>query len=252
MTTEIAPPGGRRLNGPDLRHTVDYKWIALTNTTMGAVLATIDASIMLIAMPDVFRGIGLDPLQPINSFYLLWMILGYLVVTSVLVVSLGRLGDLFGRVRMYTLGFAIYTVASLILAITWMSGAEAAMFLVVMRMVQGVGAAFILANSAAILTDAFPSHQRGLALGINNVAGISGTFLGLVLGGVLAPINWRLIFLVSVPFGIAGTLWARYRLREFASRSRSGIDWIGNLSFAAGLVLFMVGVTDGIQPYGRQ
>ena len=228
---------------------IDYKWIALTNTTMGALLATIDASIMLIAMPDVFRGIGLDPLLPSNSFYLLWMILGYLVVSSVLVVSFGRLGDLFGRVRMYTLGFAIYTVASLILTLTWLTGTEGALFLVVMRMVQGVGAAFILANSAAILTDAFPSHQRGLALGINNVAGISGTFLGLVLGGILAPINWRLIFLVSVPFGIAGTLWAYYRLRESTIRTRVGIDWLGNVTFAAGLVLVMIGITYGIQPY---
>ena len=121
---------------------IDYKWIALTNTTMGALLATIDASIMLIAMPDVFRGIGLDPLLPSNSFYLLWMILGYLVVSSVLVVSFGRLGDLFGEVRMYTLGFAVYTIASLILTVTWLTGTEGALFLVVMRMVQGIGAAF--------------------------------------------------------------------------------------------------------------
>ncbi len=191
---------------------------------MGALLATIDASIMLIAMPDIFRGIGLDPLLPSNSFYLLWMILGYLVVSSVLVVSFGRLGDLFGQVRMYTLGFAVYTIASLILSVTWLTGTEGALFLVVMRMVQGIGAAFIMANSAAILTDAFPPHQRGLALGCNNVAGIRGTFLGLVLGGVLAPINWRLMFLVSVPFGIAGTLSACYRLRESGVRTSVGID----------------------------
>ena len=229
---------------------IDYKWIALTNTTMGALLATIDASIMLIAMPDVFRGIGLDPLLPSNSFYLLWMILGYLVVSSVLVVSFGRiLVTSSAEFRMYTLGFAIYTVASLILTVTWLTGTEGALFLVIMRMVQGLGAAFIMANSAAILTDAFPSHQRGLALGINNVAGISGTFLGLVLGGILAPINWRLIFLVSVPFGIAGTLWAYFRLRESGVRTHVGIDWLGNVTFAAGLVLVMIGITYGIQPY---
>ncbi|MDE3025194.1 MAG: MFS transporter, partial [Acidobacteriota bacterium] len=139
----------------------EYKWIALSNVTLGVLLATLDASIVLIAMPDIFRGIHLSPLEPGNSFYLLWMILGYLVVTSVLVVGLGRLGDLFGRVRMYTLGFAIYTVASLLLTIDWMHGQAGADWLIGFRLVQGVGAAFLIANSAAILTDAFPANQRG-------------------------------------------------------------------------------------------
>jgi MFS family permease len=229
-----------------------YKWTALANTTLGIVMATIDSSIMLIAMPDIFRGIHLDPLLPGNSFYLLWMILSYLVVGSVLVVSLGRLGDIFGRVRMYNLGFLLYTIASILLSITWMSGREAAIYLVVMRVFQGVGAAFITANSAAILTDAFPENQRGLALGINNVAGISGTFVGLVLGGLLAPIQWRLVFLVSVPFGIAGTLWSHYRLRETPkSGAHARIDWWGNITFAVGLILIMVGITYGIEPYGH-
>jgi MFS family permease len=133
-----------------------YKWIALSNTTLGVLLATIDASITLIAMPAIFRGIHLDPLQPANSFYLLWMILGFLVVSSVLIVSLGRLGDMFGRVRMYNLGFVVYTLASLLLTIDWMTGSSGAMFLIVFRIVQGVGAAFLLANAAAIITDAFP------------------------------------------------------------------------------------------------
>ena len=185
-----------------------YKWVALSNTTLGVLLATIDASIMLIAMPDIFRGIRLDPLQAGNSFYLLWMILGFLVVSSVLVVGVGRLGDLYGRVRMYNLGFVVYTVASLLLTIDWMHGRAGADWLIVFRIVQGVGAAFLIGNSAAILTDAFPPNQRGLALGITNVVGISGQFIGLVLGGVLAPIDWRLIFLVSVPFGVFGTVWS--------------------------------------------
>ncbi|HUZ82117.1 MAG TPA: MFS transporter, partial [Gaiellaceae bacterium] len=171
-----------------------YKWVALSNVTLGVLLATLDASIVLIAMPDIFRGIHLSPLRPGNSFYLLWMILGYVVVTSVLVVGLGRLGDLFGRVRMYTLGFAIYTVASILLTIDWMHGSAGADWLIGFRLVQGVGAAFLIANSAAILTDAFPSHQRGLALGLNNVVGISGQFIGLLLGGLLAPVSWRLVF----------------------------------------------------------
>jgi len=227
-----------------------YKWVALTNTTAGVLLATIDASILIIAMPDIFRGIHLDPLVPGNSVYLLWLILGYLVTGSVLVVSVGRLGDMYGRVRMYNLGFVIYTVASLFLTIDWMTGHEGALWLLVWRVVQGIGGAFLVGNSGAILTDAFPAHQRGLALGINNVAGISGTFIGLVIGGVLAPVNWRLVFLISVPTGIFGTIWAYRRLHDLSERTKQPIDWPGNLTFAAGLILVMVGVTYGIQPYG--
>jgi MFS family permease len=227
-----------------------YKWVALSNTTLGVLLATIDGSIVLIAMPDVFRGIRLDPLRPGNSFYLLWMILGFLVVSSVLVVSLGRLGDLYGRVRMYNLGFVVYTLSSLLLTVDPFHGAVGADWLIGFRLLQGVGAAFLVANSVAILTDAFPPNQRGLALGINNVVGISGMFVGLVLGGVLAPVDWRLIFLVSVPFGLAGTIWSYRSLREIGVRSRAPIDWPGNLTFAAGLVLVMIGITYGIRPYG--
>jgi MFS family permease len=229
-----------------------YKWVALSNTTLGVLLATIDGSIVLIAMPDIFRGIRLDPLQPGNSFYLLWMILGFLVVSSVLVVSLGRLGDLYGRVRMYNLGFVVYTLASLLLTIDWLHGRAGADYLIGFRILQGIGAAFLVANSVAILTDAFPANQRGLALGINNVVGISGMFIGLVLGGVLAPINWRLIFLVSVPFGLLGTVWSYRSLREIGVRSREPIDWPGNVTFAAGLVLVMIGITYGIRPYHDQ
>ena len=227
-----------------------YKWVVLSNTTLGVLMATIDLSIMLIALPDIFRGIGIDPLAPRNSFYLLWMILGFMIVTSVLVVSLGRLGDMYGRVRIYNLGFAVYTFFSLLLAITWLSGTAAALWLVIMRVFQGVGAAMLIANSAAIITDAFPEDERGMALGINQVAGISGSFLGLILGGVLAPINWRLIFLVSVPFGLFGTVWAYRSLREVPRHTKARLDWPGNLTFALGLVAIMVGITYGIQPYG--
>ena len=227
-----------------------YKWVALSVTTVGVVLATIDSSIMLIAMPDIFRGIKLDPLIPGNSVYLLWMILSFLVVSSVLVVSLGRLGDIFGRVRMYNLGFVIYTISSLVLTIDWLTGPPGATYLIIGRVFQGVGAAFLVANSAAILTDAFPSNQRGLALGINNVAGISGMFIGLILGGLLAPIDWRLVFLISVPFGAFGTVWAYVRLRELGTHRRAPIDWLGNITFAGGLILVMVGISYGIQQYG--
>ncbi len=227
-----------------------YKWLVLTNTTIGVLLATIDSSIMLIAMPDIFRGVKLNPLAPGNTFYLLWMILGFLIVSSVLVVSLGRLGDMFGRVRMYNLGFVIYTVASLVLTLDPLKGPPGAMWLIIGRIFQGVGAAFLVANSAAILTDAFPSNQRGLALGINNIAGISGSFIGLILGGILGAIDWRLVFLVSVPFGLLGTVWSYVNLRELGERHKAKIDWAGNLTFAVGLILIMVGITYGLEPGG--
>ncbi len=242
--------GDARGTAPRLAGADRYKWIALSNTTLGVLMATIDASIMLIALPDIFRGIRIDPLLPSNSFYLLWMILSFLVVSSVLVVSLGRLGDMYGRVKMYNLGFAVYTFFSLLLTVTWMSGAAAAWWLVIMRIFQGVGAAFLIANSSAILTDAFPEHQRGMALGINQVAGISGSFVGLVLGGVLAPIDWRLIFLVSVPIGLFGTVWAYLKLHEVPRRHTGHIDWAGNVTFGLGLVGIMIGITYGIQPSG--
>src|ERR1700741_3166325 len=227
-----------------------YKWIALSTTTLGGLLATLDASITLIAMPDIFRGIGIDPLVASNSFYLLWMILGYLVVTSVLIVSLGRLGDMYGRVRIYNMGFVIYTVASLFLTIDWMTGTAGATYLIVFRIVQGLGGACLLANSAAIITDAFPANQRGMALGINNIVGVSGMFVGLVLGGLLAPIDWRLVFLISVPVGLFGTVWGYLKLEGRSTPRRSPIDWWGNVTFALGLVLAMVAVTHGIRPYG--
>ena len=206
-------------NGPSRSAVSDnYKWTALFISTLGMLMATIDGSITLIALPDIFRGIGIDPLKAGNSFFLLWMILGFLVVTSVLVTSLGRLGDIYGRVRMYNLGFAVYTFFSLLLTITWMSGEAAGIWLIVMRIFQGVGAAMLMANSGAILTDAFPRGQRGTAMGINQAAAMGGMFIGLVLGGVLAPINWRLIFLVSVPIGLFGTVWGYMKLRELDAR----------------------------------
>ena len=234
----------------DARANERHKWSALFITTLGMLMATIDASIVLIALPDIFRGIHLDPLLPSNTFFLLWMILGFLIVTSVLVVSFGRLGDLYGRVRMYNLGFAVFTFFSLLLSITWLTGTAGGIWLIVMRIFQGVGAALLMANSAAILTDAFPPDRRGFALGINQAAAISGTFIGLLLGGLLAPINWRLIFLVSVPIGLFATVWGYFSLNEVESGSRARIDWAGNVTFAIGLILVMVGITYGIEPYG--
>ena len=234
---------------PGAVRTDRYKWTALFVVTLGMLMATIDSSIVLIAMPAIFKGIGLDPLQPGNSFYLLWMILGFLVVTSVLVVSLGRLGDMYGRVRIYNAGFAIFTVFSALLSITWMHGHAAGLWLIIMRLFQALGAAMLMANSSAILTDAFPRDQRGLAMGVNQAAAFSGTFIGLIVGGLLAPFDWRLIFLVSVPVGLLGTVWGYTRLRELGERHRSHVDWRGNATFAVGMVLVMVGLTYGIEPY---
>jgi MFS family permease len=229
---------------------LDYKWVALSNTTLGVLMVTINQSIILIALPDIFRGIRLDPLEPGNTSYLLWMILGFLVVTAVLVVSLGRLGDMYGRVKMYNLGFAVFTAFSILLSITWMHGSAGALWLIGMRVGQGIGGALLFANSSAIITDAFPRDQRGLALGINTVAGIAGSFLGLVLGGLLAPIEWRMVFLVSVPVGLFATVWAYRKLVETGERHAARIDWWGNSTFAVGLIAVMVGITYGIQPYG--
>ena len=233
-----------------MRGKLEYKWVALTNTTLGMLMATINASILLIALPDIFRGIHIDPLAPGNTSYLLWLILGFLVVMAVLMVSLGRLGDIYGRVRMFNLGFAVFTVFSILLSISWMHGAAGALWLILMRVGQGVGGALLFANSSAILTDAFPHDQRGLALGVNSIAAIAGSFLGLVLGGVLAPIAWRLVFLVSVPIGVVATIWAYHSLRELGERRPARIDWWGNATFALGLVGVMIGITYGIQPHG--
>ena len=178
----LSPSGARAAEvGPH------YKWIALSNTTLGVLMATINQSIVLIALPDIFRGIGLNPLSPGNTSYLLWMFMGFLVVSAVLVVSFGRLGDMFGRVRMYNMGFAIFSVASIFLTVTWMHGSSAALWLIIWRVVQGIGGAFLFANSAAILTDAFPANQRGTALGMNAIAAIAGSFIGLLLGGRPRP-----------------------------------------------------------------
>lgn len=227
-----------------------YKWVALSNTTLGLLIATINSSIVLIALPDIFKGIGVNPLDASNTSYLLWMMMGFLVVTAVLVVTFGRLGDMYGRARMYNLGFLIFTVSSIALAVTWMSGDAAAIWLIAWRIVQGIGGAFLMANSSAILTDAFPANQRGLALGINGIAAIAGSFLGLVIGGVLAPIHWHWVFLVSVPFGLIGTVWAYLKLHDTGVRQKSKMDWGGNVTFAVGLIAVLVAITYGIQPYG--
>jgi len=227
-----------------------YKWVALSNTTLGMLAATVNASIVIISLPAIFRGIRLDPLTPGNVSYLLWMLMGYLLVSAVLVVTLGRLGDIYGRVRMYNMGFALFTVGALALPFDPLTGPAGALWLIGWRVVQAIGGAMLMANSPAILTDAFPANQRGMALGISQVAGIAGSFIGLVLGGVLAAVDWRLVFLVSIPVGLGGTVWSYLSLRELGARARARIDWLGNVTFAVGLIAVLVAITYGIQPYG--
>ena len=226
----------------------NYKWIALSNTTLSMLLAFVNMTTVLLALPVIFRGIGINPLAPGSSDYLLWLLMGYMLVTAVFVVAFGRLGDIFGRTRMYNLGFAIFTVGSLLCAVTWSTGPAGAIELILFRVVQGIGGAFLFANSAAILTDAFPENQRGMALGLNQVAGIAGSFLGILVGGLLSQVGWRWVFLFNVPIGLAGTIWAYRSLREVGTRKREPIDWLGNLTFAAGLTMILVGAIYGINP----
>jgi MFS family permease len=227
-----------------------YKWIALSNTTLSITMATIDASIVIISMPAIFRGIHLSPLAPGNITYVLWMIMGYLLVQAVLVVTLGRLGDMFGRVKIYNLGFVVFTLASIALSLDPLTGGHGALWLILWRVVQAFGGAMLMANSAAILTDAFPANQRGMALGINQIAGISGQFVGLLLGGLLAAWDWRAVFWVNVPIGVWGTVWAYRSLREIATTRKAKVDWVGNVLFAVGATSLLAAITYGIQPYG--
>jgi MFS family permease len=231
-------------------HNDRYKWIALTNTTLGVFMATINSSIILISLPAIFRGVGINPLSPGNVGYLLWLLQGYLLVTAVLVISLGRLGDIMGRVRIYNLGFAVFSFASIFLALDPLHGGGGALWLVLWRLLQGVGGAMLFANSSAILVDAFPADQRGMAMGINQVAAIGGSFIGLIAGGLLSVVDWRLVFWVSVPFGIFGTVWGYVSLRDNGKRTAAKIDWWGNATFAIGLTSVLVAIVYGIQPYG--
>jgi len=250
-----APASGSRLGhfrhamsaGPEHSH---YKWVALTNTTVGMLLATINSSIVLISLPAIFNGIKLDPLQTSNTSYLLWMLMGYMLVTAVLVVTLGRLGDMYGRVKLYNLGFAVFAVCSIILSLDPFTGGKGALWLIGWRVVQAIGGSMLMANSAAIITDAFPAEERGMALGINIVAALAGSFIGLVLGGALASWDWRSIFWVNVPVGVVGTIWAYKSLHETGTRRKGKIDWWGNLTFALGLTALLAAITYGIQPYG--
>jgi MFS family permease len=228
-----------------------YKWVALSNTTVAVFMATLDGSIVIISLPAIFRGIHLDPLAPGNIGYLLWMIMGYLLVQAVIVVTLGRLGDIYGRVRIYNAGFVIFSFASIMLSFDPFDGGHGAMWLIGWRLLQAFGGSMLTANSLAILTDAFPTNERGFALGVNQIAGIGGQFIGLIVGGLLAALDWRAVFWVNVPVGVFGTIWAYRMLRDNGERQPARIDWWGNVTFAVGLGAILIAITAGIQPYGH-
>ncbi len=214
-----------------------YKWLVLSNTTVATLMAAIDTNIVLISLPTIGR-----ELPGTSATTLLWILLGYSLFTAVVLLNFGRLSDLFGRVRLYVLGFAVFTLGSLLCGLS-QTGTE----LVVFRLVQAVGAGFLFANSAAIITDAFPPNERGRALGINQISIVVGAVAGLILGGLItSTIGWRWIFFVNVPIGVVATLRAWLDLHEIALREEHPrIDWVGNAAFAVGLTLILAGVTLG-------
>ncbi len=228
---------------------VEQKWIALSNTTLGQLVATINTSVIIVALPPIFEGIGLNPLSPGSFSYLLWVIMSYMIVISVLLVTVGKLSDMFGRVRLFNMGFLIFTVASVLLYLTPGRSDTGALEIIIFRIIQAVGGSFIMANSFAIISDNFNPNQRGFAISINSVASVSGVSIGIVLGGILSVIYWRDVFLLSVPLGIFGIVWSYLKLKETSPRKKQRIDVAGNILFGSGLVVFLLGVTYGITPY---
>ena len=214
---------------------MQYKYTVLTNTTIGAFMSQLDGNIVLIALPTITRSLNA------SAFEALWVLMGYILMTAVLLLAFGRLADMYGKVRLYNLGFAVFTVGSGLCSLSINGG-----MLVFFRLVQGVGAALIWANNAAILTDAFPPNERGRAIGVNLVAGISGSVIGLILGGILTvALGWQSIFWINLPIGAFATFWAYKKLRELVTVRHERIDLPGNILFAGGLTSFLVGLTLG-------
>jgi MFS family permease len=227
-----------------------YKWVALSVVVISSLMGSINMSIVLISLPAIFNGIHINPLTSFQ--YLLWILMGYGLVTATLLLSFGRLSDMYGRVKMFRLGFLIFTLGSILLYLTPSTGDAGALEIIGFRVIQAVGSALFMANSAAILTDAFSPNERGKALGLNMVAFTTGQFIGLILGGVLAYFDWRFVFLVSVPFGLLGTIWSYLKLEETSIPvPDTKIDIWGNLTFVVSITLLLLGVTYGLMPYGN-
>jgi MFS family permease len=237
-------------NEDTVKKGIAYKWIALFSVALASLMGTINGSIILISLPAIFTGIQINPMAPDAFQYLLWILMGYGLVTATLLLSIGRLADIYGRVKLFRVGFLIFTVGSILLYLTPDTGNTGALELIIFRLIQGVGGAFTMANGAAIITDVFPTSERGKALGINMVAIMSGQFIGLLLGGVLATYNWRYVFLVNVPFALLGTVVSYRNMKELSFQAtKTSIDVLGNILFIVGLTSLLVGVTYGLMPY---
>ncbi|MGC8623214.1 MAG: MFS transporter [Candidatus Micrarchaeia archaeon] len=231
---------------------MEYKWTVLTNTTLGVIMSALNTNIVMISLPTIFRGLGINPFAPGEFVYLLWILMGYGIVLATVLVTFGRISDIYGRVRMYTLGFIIFTVASILLSIVPDNSQNfGAALLIFFRMIQAVGGGFLMVNSTALLTDSFPVNQRGEALGLNQSAFIAGSVLGLVMGGLLASYNWHLVFIVNIPFALAGTIWSIFKLKKMHKRANVKIDYWSNITLALGLVLISLGFTYVLVPYGN-
>jgi EmrB/QacA subfamily drug resistance transporter len=217
---------------------IEYKWIVLSVTTIGALMAAIDGNIVILALPDMMVSLHADLVQ------MIWVIMGYILISTVILLALGRVADMLGRVRMYNLGFVVFTVGSVLCGIS-----QNAIQLILARMVQGGGGAMMVVNSIALLTEAFPPNERGRALGINGITFSAGGVLGPVLGGlILSAANWRWIFFINVPIGILGIIWGYRALHEFSPRmKREPFDAIGAGAFSLGLLALLAALTLGIQ-----
>ncbi|MEM0160779.1 MAG: MFS transporter [Thermoplasmata archaeon] len=231
---------------------MQYKNVVLTNTMLGALMASINMNIVMITLPTIFRGLNINPFAQGEFTYLLWILMGYSVVLATILVTFGRISDIHGRTRMYTLGFIIFTIASVLLSIVPdNSGNTGALFIIFFRMIQAVGGGFLMVNSTALITDAFPTTERGRALGINMVSFTVGSVLGLVLGGLLSQYDWHLVFIVNIPFAIIGTIWSIFKLKETSPRLKVSMDYWGNITLAISLILISLGFTYTLEPYGN-
>ncbi len=231
---------------------MEYKWTVLTNTTLGIIMSSMNMYIVMISLPTIFRGLNINPFLPGEFIYLLWILMGYSIILASVLVTFGRISDKYGRARVYTWGFIIFTVASVLLSlIPSNTGNFGALLLISFRMIQAVGGGLLMVNSTALLTDAFPPNERGKALGLNQISFVVGSFLGLILGGFLAGYDWHLIFVVNVPFAVAGALWSILKLKRVKGTGNIKFDLLGNVFLASGLLVFSLGLTYALMPYGN-
>jgi len=220
-----------------LHRRFEYKWIALSVTTLGAMMAAIDSTIVILGLPSMMSELHAGLIE------MVWVIIGYLLVSTVFLLTFGRIADMLGRVRLYNLGFVVFTFGSLLCGLA----ANAAQ-LIIFRLVQGAGAAMMMVNSMAILTEVFPPNERGRALGINGITWAAGGIIGPVLGGlILSVASWRWIFFINIPIGIIGALWGYIALKEKSERCRERFDASGSVIFSVGLLALLVALTSGIQ-----